>query len=59
MLTDLALHGVSHGSTVDQATVRLHALLTAMSKLDDEMQHVQLVLNKRLEQCALKEESLR
>ncbi|KAL6784980.1 hypothetical protein ACKKBG_A01925 [Auxenochlorella protothecoides x Auxenochlorella symbiontica] len=29
-----------------------------MSKLDDEMQHVQLVLNKRLEQCALKEESL-
>ncbi|KFM26921.1 hypothetical protein F751_4982 [Auxenochlorella protothecoides] len=51
------LLGDSKAGAVQQLG-ELHALLTAMSKLDDEMQHVQLVLNKRLEQCALKEESL-
>ena len=42
-----------------RTTSKLHDVLTEIARLDDETQHVQLVLNNRLEQCALKEEALR
>lgn len=46
-------------SLVIRTTSKLHDVLAGIAKLDDETQHIQLVLNNRLEQCALKEEALR
>lgn len=50
---------MSGDSLVLRTTSKLHDVLTEIARLDDETQHVQLVLNNRLEQCALKEEALR
>lgn len=58
MLRMAASPAEERDAAVEAATDRLHALLKAVSNLDDDTQHVQLVLNKRLEQCAALEEAL-
>lgn len=58
MLRMAASPAEERDAAVEAATDRLHALLKAVSNLDDDTQHVHLVLNKRLEQCAALEEAL-